>query len=118
MDKIFLNGMKFYSYHGVFEEEQRLGQIFIVDLELQLDLQMAGQTDDLSETVNYGEVFELVEAEMDVHSKLLEHVAERTIQKLLQTYTTVHEITMRITKQNPPINGHYDGVGIEINRKR
>lgn len=118
MDKIFLNGMKFYSYHGVFDEENKLGQIFIVDAVLSLDLQEAGATDDLETTINYGEVFHLIAKEMQTPSKLLEHVAERIVRTLFRQYDRLEEATIKITKQNPPIAGHYDGVGVEIHRVR
>lgn len=118
MDKIFLSGMKFYSYHGVFAEENKLGQIFIVDAVLTLDLKEAGKTDDLETTINYGEAYQLIEKEMETPSKLLEHVAERIVRALFEQYERLEEVTIKITKQNPPIAGHYDGVGIEINRVR
>ena len=59
MDKIILKGMEFYAYHGVMKEEQRLGQRFIVDITMILSLQEAGETEVLSKTVNYAEVYEL-----------------------------------------------------------
>lgn len=118
MDKIFLHGMKFYSYHGVFEEENKLGQIFIVDVELSLDLKEAGESDDLHTTVNYGEAYEYIKSEMEISSKLLEHVAERIAKSLFAHYNRVEALKIKITKQNPPIAGHYDGVGVEIQRTR
>lgn len=118
MDKIFLHGMKFYAYHGVFEEENKLGQIFVVDTELSLDLTEASETDALDTTVNYGEVFHIIEEEMKEPSQLLEHVAGRIAKKLFAHYNRVVALTIRITKENPPIVGHYDGVGIEIHRAR
>lgn len=118
MDKIFLNGMKFYAYHGVFEAEKQLGQVFIVDATLHVDLKAAGETDDLNETVHYGMVYEAIKAEMAVPSDLLEHVAERIANKLLTAFQKIESLSIRITKQNPPIDGYYDGVGIEIERKR
>ena len=51
MDKIILNGCRFYGYHGAFAEEQTLGQIFVVDLELAVDLTKASQSDNLDDTV-------------------------------------------------------------------
>ena len=54
MDKIILNGCRFYGYHGAFAEEQTLGQIFVVDLELAVDLTKASQSDNLDDTVHYG----------------------------------------------------------------
>lgn len=59
MDYIHLNEMAFYGYHGVLEEETRLGQRFSVTVSLATDLQQAGETDDLAKTVNYAEVYEL-----------------------------------------------------------
>ncbi|MDF2720161.1 MAG: dihydroneopterin aldolase [Paenibacillus sp.] len=60
MDKMQLSRMQFYGYHGVFPEENKLGQRFYVDLALSLDLSEAGRTDDLDKTVNYAEVYERV----------------------------------------------------------
>ncbi len=57
MDKIYVNKMEFYGYHGVFPEENRLGQRFIVDLSVSVDLKKAGETDQLEFSVNYGELF-------------------------------------------------------------
>ena len=61
-DIIFLNGMRFYGYHGVLPSENEIGQIFIVDVTLKVDLKDAGQSDDVADTVNYGEVFEEVKS--------------------------------------------------------
>lgn len=57
MDKVFVEGMEFYGYHGVFKEENKLGQRFKVDLITELDLSKAGQTDDLEQTINYAELY-------------------------------------------------------------
>ena len=57
MDKVYVEGMEFYGYHGVFEEENKLGQRFKVDLTAELDLSKAGKTDDLSYTINYAELY-------------------------------------------------------------
>ena len=65
MDKIILNGCRFYGYHGAFAEEQTLGQIFVVDLELAVDLTKASQSDNLDDTVHYGLVFEAVQKQVE-----------------------------------------------------
>ena len=118
-DIIFLNGMRFYGYHGALPAENEIGQIFIVDITLKEDLHDAGQSDDVKDTVHYGEVFEdvkeIVEGEP---SNLLEHLAERIAKRINSHYNRVMETKVRITKENPPIPGHYDGVGIEIVRER
>ncbi|MEK4439425.1 MULTISPECIES: dihydroneopterin aldolase [unclassified Niallia] len=119
MDKIILNQMEFYGYHGVFKEETKLGQRFIVDLQVDVDLAKAGATDDLQYSVNYGQLFldvkEIVEGEP---YKLIEAVAENIAKKLLESYSLIEGLTIRIIKPDPPIPGHYKSVAVEITRKR
>ena len=59
MDKIYINRMEFYGYHGVFPEENRLGQRFAVDIAVSLDLKKAGETDELEHSVNYAELYQI-----------------------------------------------------------
>ncbi|MEJ7220662.1 dihydroneopterin aldolase [Staphylococcus gallinarum] len=117
-DTIFLNGLKFYGYHGALPAENEIGQIFIVDITLKVDLKPAGESDQVTDTVHYGEVFEDVKAIMKGEPvNLLEHLAERIAKRINSHYNRVMETKVRITKENPPIPGHYDGVGIEIVRE-
>lgn len=117
-DKIFLQRMEFYAYHGVKPEENRLGQRFYVDLELELDLSPAGNSDDLSLTVNYAEVYEMVRQEVEKKRyQLIERLAERICQKLLDQFP-IDGVLIRITKPDPPIPGHYQAVGVELRRKK
>ncbi|MBN3553010.1 dihydroneopterin aldolase [Fictibacillus nanhaiensis] len=119
MDKMYVNGMKFYGYHGVFKEEQKLGQRFNVDVVLFMDLSQAGLTDELDHTVNYGEVYgtvkEIVEGEP---VKLLETLAEAISASILGKYTLVDEVMVKVIKPDPPIPGHYESVAVEITRGR
>lgn len=118
MDRIFFNQMAFYAYHGVFAEENKLGQRFLVDLELGLDLAPAAQGDDLNQTVDYGKVYQQVKAEVESGPfALLETVAERIAGSLLANFP-VEEVKVRLTKPDPPIPGHYQSVGVEITRRR
>ena len=71
MDKIILNGCRFYGYHGAFVEEQTLGQVFVVDLELAVDLTRASQSDNLADTVHYGLVFEAVQRQVEEEKYIL-----------------------------------------------
>ena len=117
-DTIFLNGLKFYGYHGALAAENEIGQIFIVDITLKVDLTEAGHSDDVADTVHYGEVFEDVKAIMEGTAvNLLEHLAERIAKRINSHYNRVMETKVRITKENPPIPGHYEGVGVEIVRE-
>ena len=117
-DTIFLNGMQFYAYHGALPAENDIGQIFKVDVTLKVDLAEAGESDEVTDTVHYGEVFEDVKEIMEgPPCNLIEHLAERIAKRINSHYNRVMETKVRITKENPPIPGHYDGVGIEIVRE-
>jgi dihydroneopterin aldolase len=119
MDRIELRGMSFYGFHGVFPEENKLGQAFYVDLTLGLDLQEAGLHDDLELTVNYASVYYQTKIIVEGKPfKLIEALAEHIASKLLHTYTIVSEIQVRVTKPNPPFDVHFDGVTVDIVRKR
>ncbi|CAM4517577.1 7,8-dihydroneopterin aldolase [Paenibacillus macerans] len=119
MDKMVLRGMEYYGYHGVFAEERKLGQRFYVDLELELDLREAGAGDDLSKTVNYAEVHELVQGIVQQKSfKLIEALAEHIASSVLDTYTMVDALTVKVTKPHPPFDIHFEGVTVELYRSR
>ncbi|SEN63454.1 dihydroneopterin aldolase [Lihuaxuella thermophila] len=118
MDKIFFNEMYFYGYHGAYPEENKLGQRFIVDLELGLDLRPSALNDDLSQTVNYAEVYQAVKKEVEeTQVQLVETLAERIADRLLSTFP-VEQVLVRVTKPDPPIPGHYKAVGVEILRRK
>ncbi|WP_028777616.1 dihydroneopterin aldolase [Shimazuella kribbensis] len=118
MDKIILKQMSFYGYHGAFPEENKLGQRFLVDLELRLDLQAAGTTDQLNNSIDYGDVFQVVQ-QMVEHQRfrLIEALAENIADELLTKFP-VPEVLVRVTKPDPPIPGHYESVGVELVRSR
>lgn len=118
-DRIFLSGLTFYGYHGVNPEERRLGQRFVVDLALTLDLEPAGQSDDLTRTVNYSLVYKVVrDAVEGPPLNLIEAVAERIAQTIL-AQMSVPGVRVRVTKPWAPVKGMVAGeVAVEINRAR
>lgn len=119
IDKIYVNGMEFYGYHGVLAEETKLGQRFRVDLTVELDLSKAGETDDLTHTVNYAMLYnrckEIVEGQP---FKLIEAVAENIAKEILSTFKAVQTCSVKLIKPDPPIRGHYKDVAVEITRGR
>jgi 2-amino-4-hydroxy-6-hydroxymethyldihydropteridine diphosphokinase/dihydroneopterin aldolase len=119
MDKITLAGMAFYGYHGVYPEENKLGQRYILDVELYMPLHEAGETDELDRTVNYAEAYAVIKRIVEGEPlKLIEALAERVAKELFRTYTIIHELTVRVTKPNPPFDVHFQGVTVHIHRKR
>jgi 7,8-dihydroneopterin aldolase/epimerase/oxygenase len=104
-DKIILEGMVFYAYHGVLPEEKSLGQRFIVDVIMVTDLAAAAETDDLTKTINYSQAYQAVREIVEGPPKnLLEAVAGDVAARLLHDFP-VQEVTVRIAKPSAPIKG-------------
>jgi dihydroneopterin aldolase len=119
MDRMLLKRIVFYGYHGVFPEENRLGQKYIVDLDLRLNLTRAALSDDVNDTVNYAEIHALLKGIVEGPPvKLIETLAEKIASAVLGTYTSIIEATVSVTKPNPPFDITFDGVTVELRRKR
>jgi dihydroneopterin aldolase len=119
VDKIYVNRMEFYGYHGVFPEENRLGQRFIVDLVVSIDLKKAGKTDELTFSVNYGELYQVCKEIVEGKPfKLLEAVSEEIAARVISTFPLIVDVTVKVIKPDPPIPGHYKSVAVEITRGR
>ena len=118
-DKIQLEGMVFYGYHGVGLAEQELGQRFVVDIEMERDLRAAGLSDDPADTVNYSHVFKLVREIMEGPSrKLLENLAETIAQRVLEGFD-VDTIRVKVKKPEVPMKGSIlSHASVEILRQR
>ncbi|PLX10397.1 MAG: dihydroneopterin aldolase [Marinilabiliales bacterium] len=114
MSIISIEGMEFFAYHGCFTEEQIIGTKFRIDLFLEVNTVDAEQSDNLSDTVNYQEVFMLVKEEMKIKSKLLEHVGRRIIDKIKLQFPEVEKARIKIRKLNPPLGGKMDFVSLEL----
>ena len=103
--QIMLRGLTFFAFHGVLLEERQQGNRFVVDLVLEADISRAVCTDNLDDTVNYAEVYEVVRREMAVPSQLLEHVCGRIAEALLATFDALQRVSVCVVKKNPPIDG-------------
>lgn len=110
---IYLNGLKFYAYHGVLPQERQVGTCYRIDLRLQTDFRLAAEQDDLNGTINYAEVFQLLQKEMAIPSRLLEHVVWRMARKLFDNFPTLTEVRMALYKENPPMGADCSQVGVE-----
>lgn len=110
---IQLEDIHFYAYHGVYEQERRDGNDFLVTVRLDMPENKAVKTDQLADTVSYEDVYALVAHEMAIPSQLLEHVAGRIRNSLEQAYpyATIH---VQIKKKNPPVGGDVAWATIEI----
>lgn len=119
MDKIILDNLGFYGYHGVLEEENRLGQKFFIDLELYLDTKEAGMKDDIEKSVSYADVYLVVKDIVENRKyKLIEAVAENISKEVFEKFPLIDEIMVRVKKPEAPVNGIYNHFGVEIRRCR
>lgn len=119
MDKITLQRLAFYGYHGLFPEETKLGQRFYVDVELFLSLQNAGKTDDMSHSIDYGKAYDIIRSIVEGEPKnLIEAVAEEIATQLLRSFPLLQACSIEVTKPDPPIAGQYDAVSVQIYRER
>ncbi len=112
--KIILENIKIYAYHGVLPEEKIIGTYYLINVEIHADLQKAAKTDDLSDTVNYAEISEIIHDEMKISSKLLEHVISRILTKLENAFPQILSAKVKLTKTNPPMKGEMHGVSVEM----
>lgn len=114
MNRIAVEGIRLYAYHGCLEEEARIGGNYLVDVYLETDFSEAAKTDDLSLTVDYCAIYEISKKEMAIRAKLIEQVAERIHKRILNEHQMVKKARVRVTKLNPPMNGNVDRVYVEV----
>lgn len=119
-DQIMLEGMQFYGYHGVNPEERVLGQRFLIDVALFVNLRGAGSSDDLSQSISYSEVYRQVKEIAEGEPRnLIEAVAEDIASRLLETYPLAFALTVTVRKPEAPIKGSMlDAAGVTIHRSR
>ena len=104
-DRIMLDGMRFYGYHGVNPEERILGQPYIVDLTAEMNLRPAGQSDRLEDTVSYSHIYRAVQSIVEGEPRqLLESVAEAIAAQVLADFP-LDAVTVTVKKPNPPVRG-------------
>ena len=119
MDKMFIRDLELFGFHGVFEEEKRLGQKFIISLELDLDLKSAGRSGDLTKSVHYGELCEKIDQEFTRESfELIETVALNLADFILAEYKIIKGAKVFLKKPWAPVKKHLDTVEIMIERRR
>jgi dihydroneopterin aldolase/2-amino-4-hydroxy-6-hydroxymethyldihydropteridine diphosphokinase len=119
MDKIHIKNLEVFAYHGVFAEERKHGQVFVISATLYMDLRSAGKTDDFARTLDYGEICHVIKAFVrDNTFDLIETVAERLAELLLVEYHVLHKIWLEVKKPDAPIPFNIEAVSVEIERSR
>ena len=109
---ISVNDIHLFAYHGCLPEEATIGGNYIVDLKIFTDYSNASINDDLSETVDYCMVYEIVKREMAIRSKLIEHAARRIAEALKKEINRIDKVEVVLTKIAPPVNGAVGSVSV------
>lgn len=118
MGTIKVTNIKIYAYHGCLNEETKIGSDYLVNVSVEANLTNAAVSDDLKDTVDYVHINHIVKEEMAIAAKLLEHVADRIIQRILLEINIVTEVMVSVSKINPPIGGDVEKVTVSLKCKR
>lgn len=117
MDKIRIKNLEVFANHGVFPEENKLGQKFLVSAELYTDTRNAGRSDNLEDSIHYGEVCHQIRDFLQQHTyKLLERAAEQLCEELLLSVPRLERLRLEIKKPWAPIGLSLETVSVEIQR--
>ena len=111
---ISLKNVRFHARHGVMPQERTVGADFTVNLTVSTDLSKAAETDNVADTVNYAVLYDILHEEMNVPSQLLEHVAGRVAQRIMETVPTIMTVDVEIIKNNPPMQADCDGAAVRM----
>lgn len=115
MGAVSLEGVEFYAFHGVYEEERQIGNRFSIDIRIETEIEKAGLSDELGDTVDYERVYLIMAGVMENSSNLLENIASNIIKGVRKTYPSVGEITVKVSKLNPPIGAICRSASVTMN---
>ncbi len=115
---IYIHNLRIHAYHGVMPQETVVGGDFSVSLQVWTSVEQAAVTDQVEYTVNYADLCRVVTTEMQKPSKLIENVAWRIIQAVMEKFSEVDEVEVHLTKLNPPMGIECDGAGVTIKATR
>ncbi len=119
MDKIIVQGLEIFAYHGVNEEEKEHGQRFLVDIVLYVNINKACRSDNVEDTVSYSKVIKTVKRAFTAEKyNLLEKCAQVTADAILDEFSEVYKAEITVKKPEAPIKANVDWVGINIVRDR
>lgn len=118
MDRIEVEGIKLFGYHGCLDEEGKIGTDYRVNVTVWGDLSRPAQTDELHDTLDYVIINRIVKQEVAIRSKLIEHVANRILDRLLAEMPPAQKAEIKLSKLYPPINGDVESVSVVMSRTR
>ena len=111
---ILLQGLQYHAFIGVGEQEQVVGNDYVLDLRLGYPFATAMESDAVDDTLNYADVFNVVSEVMKQPSKLLEAAAGKIVKELCARYKRLESIDLKLVKRNPPMGADCDSAGVEL----
>ena len=111
---VSLEGLRFHANHGVLPQERVVGGDFMVSVTVDYDFSAALSSDDVKDTLNYAELYQIINKEMQTPSCLLEHVAGRIGERILSAFPQALSVGIEITKRNPPMGADCDGATVFV----
>ncbi|MFS7908805.1 putative dihydroneopterin aldolase [Helianthus anomalus] len=118
-DKLILRGLMFHGFHGVKQEEKKLGQKFMIDVDAWMDLRTPGQSDNMSDTVSYTDIYRIAKNIVEGPSQnLLESVAQLIATTTLNNHSQISAVRVVVGKPHVAVPGPLDHLGVEIMRYR
>ena len=118
MGKIIIDEIVIYAYHGCYDEEQVIGSEYKLNVWVEGDFSNAEKSDNLSDTIDYVRISDIVLEEMATSSKLIEHVADRILNHILLEWTSINKAGVLIKKINPPMNVCASSVQYQLEKTR
>lgn len=111
---IELEEMEFYAYHGCYEQEQVVGNRFLVNIAIQTDCSVAADSDSINDALNYVTVYQLTKEQIMQNSHLLEHLTKRIINSIKSSFPQIISLKVKVSKMNPPMGGQMKCVSLTI----
>nr|WP_321405914.1 dihydroneopterin aldolase [uncultured Carboxylicivirga sp.] len=111
---IELEEMEFYAYHGCYEQEQVVGNRFLVNIAIQTDCSVAADSDSINDALNYVSVYQLTKEQIMQNSHLLEHLTKRIINSIKSSFPQIISLKVKVSKMNPPMGGQMKCVSLTM----
>ena len=118
MGVIRIEDIRCYAYHGCMDEEGVIGTDFSITIEVATNLSISANSDKLSDTVDYVAISKVVQEEMNTRSKLIEHVTQRILNRLMKGFPSIEKSKVVVVKHNAPIQGDVKRVSVEMEASR
>ena len=116
---LFIDNLEVFANHGLFEEENKLGQKFIFDIECELNYKKAMFSDEMTDSISYADIAEVVVKTATTNTfNLLERLAGEILKNIFTEFSQIENINLKINKPGAPIKYHFEKCGVEVKTSR